>query len=95
MRKGSQVGNAARVAGEVRLRKSRWGDGSEEVNTVWCEVGEEGRRQGSFWGRDLGRRIDNERALIRARVCVFLRSSKQLSLYVDAWVRAATQTLSP
>lgn len=49
MRKGSLVGNAARVAGEVRLRKSRWGDCSEEVNTVWCEVGEEVRRQGSFW----------------------------------------------
>lgn len=57
----------------------------KRLNTVWCEVGEEVRRQGSFWGRDLGRRIDNERALIRARVCVFLRSSKQPSMYVDAW----------
>lgn len=47
MREGSLVGNAARVAREVRLRKyctEMRPDGGE-----FGEVGEELRRQGKFW----------------------------------------------
>lgn len=46
----------------------RRSDGSEEVNKVWGEVGEK------YGGKEVfgvGIQIDNERALIRARVCVF------------------------
>lgn len=47
MREGSLVGNAARVAREVRLRK--YCTEMRPDRGEFGEVGEELRRQGNFW----------------------------------------------